>query len=348
MTTTCPYLLSTPRPARAPLRRVVASAPMRVSFAGGGTDLPHIARWEGGRVVGTAVDLRARAVVEPFDRGWVRLGSPGGDVVRRSADPSRRDLGFRLLEAVLAAAGVRDGVALRVEADVAPGAGLGGSASAAIAALFALRAALGEPAPLDQLARDASSVERDRLGIACGGQDQVFAAFGGMLDLSFNAHGCSGVRPLYVARGERGAALVAALEAGLLLVDTGVRRVSGDVLNRMLSLSAASAAGELVAAAGEVVRGFEAGSLEQVLAGMRRSAAAKLRRSAGASAIAAALAARLRGTGAEVVRMCGAGGGGHVLVWAPAERHHTVLAALGPQVVRRPTLNAQGVRLEEM
>jgi D-glycero-alpha-D-manno-heptose-7-phosphate kinase len=45
--------------------------------------------------------------------------------------------------------------------------------------------------------------------------------------------------------------------------------------------------------------------------------------------------------------MCGAGGGGHVLVWAPAERHDAVLAVLGHPVVRRPALNAQGVRLEE-
>lgn len=346
MTTTWPLPLPT-RAARAPLQRVAASAPMRVSFAGGGTDLPRVARRVGGRVVGTAIDLRTRAVVEPFERGWVRLRSSAGDALRRSGDPPRSDMAFRLLEAALASAGVTDGVTLRIETDVAPGAGLGGSAAAAVAALFALRLAMEEPAPPDELAREASAVERERLRIACGAQDQVLAAFGGMLDLTFDGRGCSGVRPLEVAPGERGAALVAALEAGLLLVDTEVRRVSGEVLDRTPSADDGRAAVELLAAAEDVVRGFAAGSLDQVVAGMRRSAAAKMRRAAAASATAVALSEKLRGHGVEVIRMCGAGDGGHVLIWAPSDRHAAILAALDPCVVRRPALNAPGVRREE-
>jgi D-glycero-alpha-D-manno-heptose-7-phosphate kinase len=347
------------RPSRSPLRRAVASAPMRVSFAGGGTDLPSVARRSGGRVVGTAIDLRMRVVVEPFDRGWVRFESPhGGDgrapapvdaaarpartFTRRCADPPRDDLAFRLLEAALAATGVDDGVAVRVETDMVPGAGLGGSASAAVATLLALRASVDDPAPPEELAREAVALERDRLRIACGGQDQVFAAFGGLLDLTFDDRGCSGIRPLPVGSPE----LVAALQAGLLLVDSQVRRVSGEVLDRIGVVSAGNTNGELVAAAEDVARGFAAGALDQVIAGMRRSAAAKLRRSASANAIALALQQKLDGLGVEVLRMCGAGGGGHILVWAPEARHGRILEALGPCVVRRPSLDAPGVRLD--
>lgn len=347
MTTTAPTSIPRPRAARAPLRRIVASAPMRVSFAGGGTDLPEIARRFGGRVVGTAIDLRTRATVEPFDRGWIRLTSPGGEAVRRSADPPRGDVALRLLEATLAATGVVDGVSLRIETGVAPGAGLGGSAAAAVAALFALRAAVDDPAPCDALAREASAVERDLLRIACGAQDQLLAAYGGVLDLVFDGSGCAAVRPVTLPPGERGAALVASLEAGLLLVDTEVRRVSGEVIERAHAADDARSAAELLAAAGDVVQGFAEGSLERVVAGMRRSAAAKMRRAAAASATAAALAEKLRSHGVEVVRMCGAGGGGHVLVWAPPARHGALLAALDPRVVRRPALNAPGVRVEE-
>jgi D-glycero-alpha-D-manno-heptose-7-phosphate kinase len=345
-------LLSASRPSRSPLHRVIASAPMRVSFAGGGTDLPNVARCGGGRVVGTAIDLRIRVVVEPFDRGWVRMVSaPAGDdgaprstsaVTRRRADLPRHDLSFRLIEAALAASGVDDGVAIRVETELAPGAGLGGSASAAVAALFALRASVGEPAPPEDLARDAIAIERDRLCIACGAQDQMFAAFGGMLDLTFDTQGCSGVRSLSTGS----PALVTALQAGLLLVDTQVRRVSGEVLDRIGVASTAGTSAELVAAAEDVARGFAAGSLEQVLAGMRRSAAAKMRRSASANAFASALQQQLEGLGIEVLRMCGAGGGGHVLVWAPEERHARILEVLGRCVVRRPALDAPGVRFE--
>ncbi|WP_438027040.1 GHMP family kinase ATP-binding protein [Sorangium sp. So ce233] len=362
MSTPCAGSLLAPRALRSPLWRAAASAPMRVSFAGGGSDLPGVARQDGGRVVGAAIDLRVRVVVEPFDRGWVRMElaprgrdaeQPGGGaevaeasaprvLTRRRGDPPRDDLAFRLIEATLAATGVGDGVALQVEAETSPGAGLGGSASAAVAALFALRASVGEAASPEELAREAVAIERERLGNACGAQDQVFAAFGGLLDLAFDARGCSGVRPLAI--GSPG--LVPALSAGLLLVDTAVRRVSGEVLDRVDAGAACEAKGELVAAAGDVARGFEIGSLALVLSGMRRGAAAKVRLSETASAIAVSMKQRLDGLGVEVLRMCGAGGGGHILVWAPPERHARLLDALGPCVVRRPSLGAPGVRIE--
>ncbi|WP_437486367.1 hypothetical protein WME75_03390 [Sorangium sp. So ce1014] len=363
MSTPCAGSLSAPRTLRSPLWRAAASAPMRVSFAGGGSDLPGVARQDGGRVVGAAIDLRVRVAVEPFDRGWVRIelaargqgqrpaegagaGGAGADaalvLTRRRGDPPRDDLAFRLIEATLSATGVGDGVALRVESEMSPGAGLGGSASVAVAALFALRASVGEGAAAEELAREAVAIERERLGNACGAQDQVFAAFGGLLDLAFDARGCSGVRPLAIGCPE----LVPALSAGLLLVDTAVRRVSGDVLARMDAAAASEAKGELVAAAGEVARGFELGSLALVLSGMRRGAAAKVRLSEAASAIALSLQRKLDGLGVEVLRMCGAGGGGHLLVWAPPERHARLLDALGPCLVRRPAIGAAGVRLD--
>ncbi|WP_438018114.1 hypothetical protein WMF18_03100 [Sorangium sp. So ce315] len=360
MSTPCAGSLLAPRTTlRSPLMRAAASAPMRVSFAGGGSDLPGVARQGGGRVVGAALDMRVRVVVEPFERGWVRMevasrgqGQPDGGaeagagaacvLTRRRTDPPREDLAFRLIEATLAATGVGDGVALRVETETSPGAGLGGSASAAVAALFALRASVGEVASPEELSREAVAIERERLGNACGAQDQVFAAFGGLLDLAFDARGCSGVRPLAVGC----PALVPALSAGLLLVDTAVRRVSGEVLDRVDAGAACEAKAELVAAAGDVARGFEAGSLALVLSGMRRGAAAKVRLSEAASAIALSMKQRLDGLGVEVLRVCGAGGGGHILIWAPAERHARIVEALGPCLVRRPALGAAGVRLD--
>jgi D-glycero-alpha-D-manno-heptose-7-phosphate kinase len=45
------------------------------------------------------------------------------------------------------------------------------------------------------------------------------------------------------------------------------------------------------------------------------------------------------------VRVCGAGAGGHVLVWAAAERHAAITEAVGG-TVRRPAIAAEGVREE--
>ena len=345
MTATSPVIEPVSPPRRklhAPERRAVVSAPMRVSLAGGGTDLPPFLPGLGGRIVGTAIDLRTRALVEPFDRGWVRLelSATGLSITRRRSDPRCDDVGARLLEQALALTDMIDGVRLRIETDVVPGAGLGGSASAAVAALAALHASIdGTPDPED-LVRDAVRVERDGLSLACGSQDQTFAAHGGLLDLRFDEGGLTSRTAPAVSP-----ALLAELEAGMLLVDTGERRVSGEVIGRARYPEGATA--ELVAAAGDVALGLEEGLLSRVIAGMRRSAAAKIARDPTANQGAIALAARIEPLGAEVVRMCGAGGGGHVLVWAPEDRHAAIVAALGDCVVRRPALAAAGVRLEE-
>ncbi|MFT3774214.1 MAG: hypothetical protein QM820_53305 [Minicystis sp.] len=345
MNATSPFIDAVPSSRRhlhAPERRAVASAPMRVSLAGGGSDLPPFVPGLGGRIIGTAIDLRTRALVEPFDRGWVRLelSATGLTVTRRHADPCREEVGARLLEQALLLTGVTDGVRLRIETEVVPGAGLGGSASAAVAALLALRASIGEAPSAEDLVRDAVHVERDGLSLACGSQDQTFAAHGSLLDLRFDEHGLTSRAEVAVSP-----ALLAELEAGMLLVDTGQRRVSGEVIGRARYPEGATA--ELVAAAGDVALGFEEGLLPRVIAGMRRSAAAKVARDPAANAGGIAIAARIEPLGAEVVRVCGAGGGGHVLVWAAAERHAAIVEALGDCVVRRPALAAAGVRLEE-
>jgi D-glycero-alpha-D-manno-heptose-7-phosphate kinase len=327
---------------------------MRISLAGGGTDVPPLARGIGGRVVCTAIDLHVRAIVEPFDRGWVRLeGSWGAadappdevapvpslraaTLTRRVAEAPSTDVAFRLLEAVRALAGVDDGVHIRVESDLTPGTGLGGSAAAAVALLAAFDRALGRPADANRLAIEASSLERDVLGLRCGLQDQLASAAGGLLDLRFFDDGFR-VAPIVASP-----ALVRDLTAGLLLVDTRVRRVSGEILDVANDGCELDLPADLVAAADDTARGFRLGSLPLVVAGMRRSASAKLRRG-GPSALPWDWVRRLSRLGAVVVRSCGAGGGGHVLVWAEPSCHAALARAVAPCVVRRPALGVPGV-----
>jgi len=332
------------RPTGRPFRRAIASAPMRVSFAGGGSDVPPLFSGIGGRVVGTAIDVRVRVVVEPFDRGWIRLEAPltGRTITRRRTEPARSEVDFRLLEAALARVGVDEGARVEVDTTIVPGAGLGGSSAAAVAALTALHASLDRAVAPDVLIDDATAIERQGLGNLCGSQDQIFAAYGGSLDLRFHERGRVHRRPLLAP-----ADLMQRFTEGLLLVDTLVRRVSGAVLEDVARRSSPVTTAELVAAAGDVFRGFALGSLEHVLAGMRRSALAKMRRCVGASEATVELARCLSSLGAEVVRGCGAGRGGHVLVWGPPECHPSIRAALPPTwIVRAPAIGSPGVRLE--
>lgn len=365
--------------------RATAVAPLRISLAGGGTDVPPLARGIGGRVVCAAIGLHVRVTVEPFDRGWIRLegswgladaiapvaperadearhraeesrelrdhdasasepslsaGSPprAATLTRRADEPPATDVAFRLLEAARAALGVEEGVCIRVDSDLTPGTGLGGSAAAAVALLAAFREALGEPLRPQHLATHASLLEREALGLRCGLQDQLCAAEGGILDLRFFDDGFH-LHHIHVAPD-----LARDLQAGLLLLDTRVRRVSGEILDVANDGRATDLSADLVAAADDTARGFRLGELPLVLAGMRRSAGAKLRRG-GSSALPLPWIRKLATLGAIVVRACGAGGGGHVLLWADPTRHPALIEAARPCIVRRPLLGVPGVTL---
>ncbi|MEZ4296409.1 MAG: hypothetical protein R3B70_15665 [Polyangiaceae bacterium] len=399
---------------------------MRISLAGGGTDVPPLAPGIGGRVVCAAIDLHVRATVEPFDRGWVRLegswglaeteaeaatdpdspafadsadsldhaptpvserisvlpvvpvagvrpGSPprAATLTRRAGELPSTDPAFRMLEAVRQSFGIEGGVRIAIESDLTFGTGLGGSAAAAVALVAAFHGAIGEPASTHHLATAANYLERDILGLRCGMQDPLCASAGGFLDLRFfdapnlpdngpstatlpfaptatladaTAISVPGPVGFELDTITLSPSLARELSAGLLLVDTRVRRVSGEVLDIANDGRARPFSADLVAAADDTARGFRLGSLPLVLAGMRRSASAKLRRG-GAGSLPRDWVQLLIDRGAVVVRACGAGRGGHVLVWADPSCHPDIERAVAPALVRRPSLGVPGVEL---
>src|SRR5262249_24511975 len=153
-------------------------------------------------------------------------GSPpcSATFTRRAGEPPSADVGFRLLEAARAALGIEDGVRIVIDSDLTPGTGLGGSAAAAVALLAAVHGAVGSSAPVQRLATEASFLEREVLALRCGLQDQLCAAVGGVLDLHFYDDGFD------IGTIDASPSLVQGLAAGLLLVDTRIRRVSGEIL----------------------------------------------------------------------------------------------------------------------
>lgn len=304
------------------LRAATARAPLRVSLAGGGTDVPPLAPGVGGRVVSVALGWSVEARVEPIEAGWVELRAPGAELRRAASEPPSRLAPLRLLEAALAEAGVASGVRLTVASDVAAGSGLGGSGAAAVACLAALGAATGAPREGLALARAALALERDRLGLACGAQDPVVAALGGAVAIRVDEGGFDAGR---LAVGE---ATWAALERGLWLVDSEVRRVSGEVIERAGPIEAADARA-LVASAERAAGALEAGDVGGLTEAIRASADVKTRLLARRGDPTAQLAQALERAGAAVARVCGAGEGGYVLAWDPEGR-----ASLGGAAVR--------------
>jgi D-glycero-alpha-D-manno-heptose-7-phosphate kinase len=185
-----------------------ASAPTRIDFGGGWTDVPPFPQERGGFVCNMAIEQRA----------YVTLEDRGDRYVPPSADP--------LIAAHLRTAG-NPAVKLSVVSDFPVGAGLGGSSAASVAMAAALAAHKGRAPDPQSLAELSRLVEVEELGIAGGRQDHYAAAIGGALGLSFTDK----VRVERIAIPET---MRLQMEQRMALVYTGVSRLSADTINVVL------------------------------------------------------------------------------------------------------------------
>jgi D-glycero-alpha-D-manno-heptose-7-phosphate kinase len=195
----------------------IASAPLRISLAGGGTDLPSFSERFGGTVVSLAIDRRVAVAVAP--RGCEELF----DLLGGGTRLDHREL----MAEPLAAAAIRRVASgepqLACVTAAPPRSGLGGSGAFLVALVHALRASR-PPAP-SALAEEASGIEMEDLGRSVGKQDHYIAALGGLQRLSFARDGRVGAES--IVPGER---LAAYFDERLLLFDTGLCHDASEVL----------------------------------------------------------------------------------------------------------------------
>lgn len=202
---------------------VLTQTPLRVSFAGGGTDLPAFYETDHGAVFSTSIDKYVYVTVKrhgPVFDEKVRLNYSVSEAVNE-IDAIRNDIVrecLRFLE-------VEPPIYVSVVSDLPDSSGLGGSSAFAVGLLNALHTFRGERVTAGQLAEEASHIEIDVLGQPIGKQDQYAAAVGGLNLLSFRAGGDVTVQP---QRGSNGS--VEGLFDRLLMLWTGHQRRSSSVL----------------------------------------------------------------------------------------------------------------------
>jgi galactokinase/mevalonate kinase-like predicted kinase len=158
-------------------RRLVASAPARANLIGNPSDL------YGGAVLGCAVPLRARVVLEPA--AALELAS-GGDSVRvlgpddLALRGDRFDVARAALRAEHAATGTLPPVRIDFATEIPFGSGIAGSTALLLALLRALAGWRGETPSPYALAERSRATERALLGVACGWVDHYLCSFGGL------------------------------------------------------------------------------------------------------------------------------------------------------------------------
>ena len=205
---------------------LIARAPVRISFFGGGTDLPAYYLRFGGAVLSTAINKHFYVVLNHAD-GDVQVSSSDYRAFFRHSEmaPPVWDDDLRLPKAILDHFLIRQGLSVFLASEIPPGTGLGSSGAVSVALVKALATALGRHLTESDVAETACEIDIGRLGQPIGKQDQYAAAFGGLNLIEFN----NGLAR--VSRMELPLDLLLALERRVLLFFTGTARESSSILS---------------------------------------------------------------------------------------------------------------------
>lgn len=200
---------------------IISKTPLRMSFVGGGSDLPVFYRKFGGAVVSTAIDKFVYVTVNKKFDDRIRLSYSKTEEVS-----SVNRIKHPLVREALKMLGIPGGVEITSIADIpAKGTGLGSSSSFTVGILNALHAFACRYASAEQLARESCEIEIERCREPIGKQDQFAAAFGGFNFIEFYPDDSVSVEPVICKR-----ETLRELQANILVFYTGISRSASALL----------------------------------------------------------------------------------------------------------------------
>lgn len=197
---------------------ITAKSPLRVSFCGGGSDLPAFCDEEPGHVISAAIDRYVYVSVGQRYKG-IRLSYSITENVEETKD-IKNDIARCALEFVTTP---YSGVEIVSIADIDSGAGLGSSGAFTTAIVMALSATYNIFVSKERLFSTSSSIEINQCGRPIGYQDQAASAFGGLRYYTFYGDTIETEDLSYCKYAD-------VLFSRILLVDTGVRGGSEIIL----------------------------------------------------------------------------------------------------------------------
>jgi D-glycero-alpha-D-manno-heptose-7-phosphate kinase len=319
---------------------IITRTPLRISFAGGGTDLASFYReYGGGAVVSAAIDRYMHVIVnEKFDRS-IRIAYSRTENVDRLDD-----LQHELVREAMRITGVTEAVEVHTIADIpGEGTGLGSSSTLTVGllnALYAFRGKLHDPA---ELAAEACRIEIDTLHGSVGKQDQYIAAFGGVHHFEFRADDSVVATPLPISTADR-----ESLSDHLSLFYTGVTRKAGGILKSQDERTGENreALVRMRALAGETRNAIVGRDWERLGRLLDEGWQLKRGLTSGISnpTIDAQLA-KAKAAGAFGGKVTGAGGGGFLLLVHPPERSRQISDALSPMPRLSVRITPEGSRI---
>ena len=303
---------------------IICRAPLRVSFCGGGSDIPVFYEKYGGCVLSCSIRKYIYLALHPsFNKKTITLKYSKTEEVNDWDEIEHQY--FRIM---LKDYQVR-GVEITSMADIPAGTGLGSSSAFTVATLKALKAYQKKSYSTYALACEACDVEINKAGSPIGKQDQFASAFGGLNFLTFHKDGKVTVEPLMIpGDGEE------RLQNNLMMFYTGLKHDANAILAEQ-SQNVASKEDKIQAQlklcemAKDLKKHFEEGDVDYLGTILKESWEIKKSLSSGVSnPLVDEIYAKAMKAGAAGGKLLGAGGGGFMLFYVHPEHQGAVREAL--------------------
>ena len=320
---------------------IISRTPMRISFAGGGSDLAVYYKETPGAVLSTAVTMYIYITVNKKFDDLIRVSYSSTEMVE-----SVSDVKHNIIREAMKIVGVERGVEIVYMGDIplgSAGIGLGSSSSLAVGVLNALYAFKGKHVAAEHLAQKACEIEIDILGHPIGKQDQYAAAYGGVNNMQFNRDESVFVDPIITNIETKNK-----LNQNLLLFYTGIERISSDILGEQQKNinDNRKYLDKLVMLSAEMKQAFESNNYHEVGEILHQGWTLKRDLASGVSnAKIDEYYEIARKAGAVGGKILGAGGGGFLLFYCEKKYQDQVRIALSELQETRFQLEPQGSKI---
>lgn len=304
---------------------IISRTPLRISFLGGGSDLPSYyqhARY--GAVLSTTINKYIYITVNQKFDDLIRLSYSKTEIVE-TVD----QIEHNIIREALKIVGIEKGIEIVYMGDIplgSAGVGLGSSSCLAVGVLNALYAYTGKHVSAEQLAQEACDIEINRLMNPIGKQDQYAAGYGGFSWIQFNNDDSVFIDPIICSKQTKNN-----LRDNLLVFYTGIQRISSDILSEQNKKSQTNLTflNQMVKLAEESRRCMETNHLntfgELLHEGwlLKKQLASTI-----SNSIIDEYYDLARQAGAIGGKLLGAGGGGFLMLYCEKDKQHTVRNAL--------------------
>ncbi|MFP4476213.1 MAG: GHMP kinase [Desulfatibacillaceae bacterium] len=303
---------------------IIVRTPLRISFVGGGSDLPAFYTRRQGAVLSATIDKFVYVIVKERFDDMIYINYSKKECVNH-VDEIQHDL----VREAMRITGVTSGVEITTLADIpSRGSGLGSSSSITVALLHALYAYNNELVTAEKLAGEACMIEIGIMGKPIGRQDQYAAAYGGVNEFLFSSD--DSVAQIRVRMRD---ALIRKFSSSLLLYYTGITRSADTILSRQRENTELDDKFATMSRMVELVAPFrgavEEGDIETAGRLLDENWRLKRQMADGISNDTIdGMYERARKAGALGGKVTGAGGGGFLLLLVPRQKQSAVFDAM--------------------